>query len=125
MVRIHWASLQAERQLDGSLWRVDIYHGDAHRRSQHQHTHPDDQHADADRNRRGHRRSLGVVVGDVQRRLLGHVHSHLATGASNLTGTIKLSSPARSLGIAGNVVGNAIKFGAVGFVTYTGRSPAT
>jgi hypothetical protein len=39
---------------------------------------------------------------------------------SNLTGTIKLSSPARTLGITGNVQGSAIRFGAVGGVAYSG-----
>jgi hypothetical protein len=40
--------------------------------------------------------------------------------ASSLNGTIMLSSPARTLGISGNVSGSAISFGAVGVVTYTG-----
>jgi hypothetical protein len=39
---------------------------------------------------------------------------------SSLTGHIVLSSPARTLGITGNVAGSAINFGAVGAVTYTG-----
>jgi hypothetical protein len=39
---------------------------------------------------------------------------------SNLSGTIKLSAPARTLGITGNVTGSAIRFGAVGGVTYSG-----
>jgi hypothetical protein len=39
---------------------------------------------------------------------------------STLSGTIILSSPARTLGITGNVAGSAISFGAVGAVTYTG-----
>jgi hypothetical protein len=39
---------------------------------------------------------------------------------SNLTGTIILSSPAKTLGITGNAAGSAINFGAVGGVTYSG-----
>jgi hypothetical protein len=39
---------------------------------------------------------------------------------SNLSGTIKLSSPAESLRITGNVNGSSIRFGAVGAVTYSG-----
>ncbi len=37
-----------------------------------------------------------------------------------LNGTIKLSSPADTLGISGGVTGSTINFGAVGVVTYTG-----
>jgi hypothetical protein len=44
---------------------------------------------------------------------------------SNLTGTIKLSSPARTLGITGNVQGSAIRFGAVGGVAYSGSVSGT
>jgi hypothetical protein len=39
---------------------------------------------------------------------------------SNLSGTIKLSAPAQTLGITGNVRGTTIRFGAVGGVTYSG-----
>lgn len=39
---------------------------------------------------------------------------------SNLSGTIMLSSPPVTLPITGNVQGNAIRFGAVGGVTYSG-----
>jgi hypothetical protein len=39
---------------------------------------------------------------------------------SSLTGTIVLSSPARTLAITGNVAGSATSFGAVGAVSYTG-----
>jgi hypothetical protein len=39
---------------------------------------------------------------------------------AGVTGTIVLSSPARTLSITGNEAGTAINFGAVGGVTYTG-----
>jgi hypothetical protein len=39
---------------------------------------------------------------------------------SNLSGSIMLSSPATTLPITGNVQGSAIRFGAVGGVTYSG-----
>ena len=39
---------------------------------------------------------------------------------SKVDGTIKLSSPPDTLAINGNLTGNAISFGAVGVVTYTG-----
>jgi hypothetical protein len=39
---------------------------------------------------------------------------------SKVDGTIKLSSPPDTLNINGNLTGNAISFGAVGVVTYTG-----
>jgi hypothetical protein len=43
---------------------------------------------------------------------------------SNLRGSIQLSSPAKTLSITGNVAGSAIKFGAVGGVTYSGTVSA-
>ena len=39
---------------------------------------------------------------------------------SRLDGKIKLSNPRRTLGIGGSVSGSTIRFGAVGFVTYSG-----
>jgi hypothetical protein len=39
---------------------------------------------------------------------------------TTLTGSIKLSSPAATVPITGNVQGNTIRFGAVGTVTYSG-----
>jgi hypothetical protein len=39
---------------------------------------------------------------------------------STLRGKIKLSSPRSTVGISGSVSGDTIRFGAVGFVTYTG-----
>lgn len=39
---------------------------------------------------------------------------------TSLSGSIKLSSPASTLGITGNVKGSLIRFGAVGGVTYSG-----
>ena len=63
----------------------------------------------------------GELVGAVQRSVQRHVHAHLEPdGGERERPRSCFSSPADTLNISGTLEGNAIAFGAVGVVAYTG-----